>query len=264
VIILIFREDTIDINGVKVTLFPAGHTIGSSQILLEHRGKKWVVSGDYKVQDDGISGKFQPIKCDVFITEATFALPIYNWNAQSSIFKDIENWWRRNLENNTTSILTCYSFGKAQRLLHNLDTTISPIFAHGSIYNINEVLRNYGFKLPKIMKSLVKYKDKFSKSLILTPNSSTRTNWMRRFKNYSLASASGWMSIRGIRRRRNIDRGFVLSDHADWNNLNSAIKATEAKIVYVTHGYTKSLTRWLNENNIQAYELETLYETDQS
>ena len=247
-------------NGVTISLHPAGHVLGSAQVRMEYRGEVWVASGDYKVESDGTCAAFEPIRCDTFITESTFGLPIYRWQAQAEIFADINQWWRRNADNGRCSVLFCYSFGKAQRILHGIDESIGPIVCHGAVEPLNRVYREAGVRIPDTLAaSDIKDKTVFQRALVIAPPSAGGSTWMRRFGNYSDAFASGWMQLRGARRRRAVDRGFVLSDHADWPGLMQAIKASEAQRVIVTHGQIPVMVRWLSQNGWDAGAFETEY-----
>ncbi len=248
------------INGVRFSFHPAAHIPGSAQIRVEYKGHVWVVSGDYKIEDDRLTNPFEPIKCDVFITESTFGLPIYKWKPQQEVFEDIHNWWRQNQDEGKASVLCGYSLGKAQRLLANLDPGMGPIFTHGAIENVNHLLREHGWQLPptrKVTKDIDK--KEFRKALILAPPSAIGSTWMNRFKPLSVAMASGWMTLRGAR-RRSVDRGFVLSDHADWDGLNDAVRQTGADHVYVTHGYSRQFAKWLTDQGLDAHEVSTEFE----
>ena len=249
------------INGVKFSFHPAGHIIGSSQIRVEYKGEVWVASGDYKLEDDGLSTPFEPIKCDAFITESTFGLPVYKWRPQSEIFADLNGWWRDNAAEGKVSILTGYSLGKAQRILHNLESDIGPIFTHGAVENVNEVIRQQGIRLPDTIR-VTQQTDKktFPGGLVIAPPSAVNSPWVKKFKPAVIGIASGWMTLRGARRRRAADRGFVLSDHADWPQLNEAIALTGAERIFVTHGYTGLFTKYLNEQGYRAAEVSTEYE----
>ncbi len=253
--------EELHINGVKFSFHPAGHIIGSAQIRVEYKGEVWVVSGDYKLENDGLSTPFEPIKCHTFITESTFGLPVYHWEAQQDIFEEINQWWAANKQEGKVSVLAAYALGKAQRLLHHLDTSIGTIYTHGAIENVNKVLRSQGIDLPPTTRVTNTIKKKaFPGSMVLATPGAVGSNWMKRFQPYSTGIASGWMTLRGARRRRAADRGFILSDHADWDGLNQAIKACEAERVVVTHGYTSIYSNWLRENGYEAYEAETQFE----
>ncbi|MBK0380250.1 ligase-associated DNA damage response exonuclease [Mucilaginibacter segetis] len=247
-------------NGVEISLFPAGHVIGSAQVRVSYKGEVWVVSGDYKVEDDGISTPFEPVKCHHFISECTFGMPVYQWKPQQLIFDEVNNWWRSNLQNGIATVLVGYSLGKSQRILQNLDLGNGKVFTHGVIENTNEALRRNGVELhPTTRITADSSKDDVRNGIILAPPSSVGTPWMRKFQPYSFGYCSGWMALRGAKRRRAADRGFVLSDHADWDGLISAIDATGCEKVYLTHGYTATFSRYLNEIGFDAHEVHTLY-----
>ncbi|HAS58769.1 MAG TPA: DNA ligase-associated DEXH box helicase [Algoriphagus sp.] len=253
--------DDLLINGVKVSFHPAGHIPGSAQIRLEHKGRVAVVSGDYKVENDGLSAAFEPVKCHEFVSECTFGLPIYKWKSQQEIFNQINSWWQENAAEGRNSVLFAYSLGKAQRILQNLNPDIGEVFVHGAVWNTNQALLANGISLwdvPKVTQEIPK--SKYKGALIIAPPSAMGTPWMRKFSPYRTGICSGWMAIRGTRRRRAADRGFVLSDHADWEGLIQAITATEAEKVYLTHGSTAVFGKYLQEEKgIDAVELKTLF-----
>ena len=253
-------NETIYINGVKLSLHPAGHIIGSSQIRIEHENRVWVVSGDYKTEDDGISGQFEPVLCNTFITESTFGLPIYNWKPQAEIYAAIQGWITNNQQAGKASVIIAYSLGKAQRVARCVAEITDRIFAHGAIWNVYQALTNAGWNLPamkRITPEIVK--EDFKNSVIIAPPGAESSPWMRRFMPYSLGICSGWMQIRGNIRRRNADAGFALSDHADWNGLLTTVKATGAEKIYVTHGFQAAFSRHLIENGKVAGEVKTEY-----
>lgn len=252
------------INGVKFSLHPAGHIIGSAQVRVEHQGNVWVASGDYKLQDDHFSAPFESVKCNAFITESTFGLPIYKWQPQQMVMDEIKEWWQQNRLQGKTSVLMGYALGKMQRLIKNLQPFEAPVFAHGAIFNVNERLREAGYDLPFVpLVTPDMDKRRFNEALIFSTGSAMNSGWMKKFEPYSIGYCSGWMAIRGAKNRMAIDRGFVLSDHADWNDLNTAIAASGAEKVFVTHGYTDVFTRWLNEQGISAKEVKTMYGDEQ-
>jgi putative mRNA 3-end processing factor len=236
-------------NGVNLSFHPAGHVLGSAQIRLEYRGEVWVASGDYKIEPDGTCAAFEPVPCHTFITESTFGLPFYRWPSQAQVFRDINDWWRANAAVGKPSVLFCYAFGKAQRILHGLDESIGPILVHGAVEPLNRVYREAGVYLPPTLYAgdLAKNDPRLKHALVLAPPSAGGSPWMRRFGDYADAFASGWMLLRGTRRRRGVDRGFVLSDHADWPGLLWAIEQTGAERVMVTHGSIAVLVRYLRE-----------------
>ncbi|QGM96581.1 ligase-associated DNA damage response exonuclease [Methylocystis parvus] len=250
----------IEINGVTLSLHPAGHVLGSAQVRVESRGEVWVASGDYKIEPDNVSAPFEPVRCGVFITESTFGLPIYRWRRQSEVMADVDAWWRANAEAGRASVIFAYGLGKAQRVLGNVDASIGPIYCHGAIEPMNEIYRMQGVALPETRPvSQAVGKNAFAGALIIAPPSAEASPWMRRFGDYSDAFASGWMQIRGNRRRRGVDRGFALSDHADWPGLLAAIHATGAERVYATHGSVGALTRYLRERGLDARDMHTEY-----
>jgi putative mRNA 3-end processing factor len=252
--------ETISMNGVNVSLHPAGHIIGSSQVRIEHKGEVWVVSGDYKLENDGLSGQFEPVKCNTFITESTFGLPIYNWKPQDEIFASISSWIAKNKEQQKTSVLLGYSLGKAQRLLLCVKEITDTIFAHGAIYNTHQALVQAGWNLPPVIRITPEMsKDTFKSGVVLAPSGADGSPWIRRFTPYAVGVCSGWMKVRGNVRRRNADAGFALSDHADWNGLQETVAATGCEKVFVTHGFQAAFSRYLNEKGIAAAEVKTEY-----
>jgi putative mRNA 3-end processing factor len=247
-----------EIGGVRVSLHPAGHVLGSSQVRLEHRGQVWVVSGDYKLDPDPTCEPFEPVRCHAFITESTFGLPIYRWRTHAEIFGAIDAWWAANAAQGRASVLFGYAFGKAQRVLASVDATIGPILVHGAVEALNRGYRESGVRLPETRVATgVGSKAEVAGALVVAPPSAQSTPWLRRFGDYSDAFASGWMQIRGARRQRAVDQGFVLSDHADWPSLQRAIAATGAESIYVTHGFTETMVRWLREQGYDARAIQT-------
>lgn len=253
-------NESIEVNGVKISLHPSGHIPGSAQVRLEYKGEVAVVSGDYKLEDDGLTEAFEPVKCNTFVTESTFGLPVYKWKKQTEIFDDINKWWKQNKEKGKASVICGYSLGKAQRILFNVDRTVGRIFGHGAITMINEAMSNEQLNLPLMEKADNTFTKKdFVGSLIVAPPSVIGNAWLRKFEPYSLGYASGWMNVRGAKRRQGIDIGFALSDHADWNELNTAVKETGAEKIFVTHGYTAVFVKWLCEQGYDAEELTTMF-----
>jgi putative mRNA 3-end processing factor len=259
-------NEKLTINGVTISFHPAGHIPGSSQIRLEFKGRVLVVSGDYKIENDGLSKPFEPVNCHEFISECTFGLPIYKWEKQDQIFQHINHWWAQNASQNRNSILFAYSLGKAQRVLNHLDRSTGEIFVHGAIWNTNQALLANNAPIVDVPKASQEIpKTRFKGALIIAPPSAMGSPWLKKFSPFRTAACSGWMNVRGARRRRAVDRGFVLSDHADWEGLVSAIKATSAEKVYLTHGNTAVFGRYLEEiEKIQAVELETLFQGENS
>ncbi|MEX5746874.1 ligase-associated DNA damage response exonuclease [Massilia sp. X63] len=246
-------------NGVTISLHPAGHVLGSAQVRMECGGEVWVASGDYKVEPDKTCAPFEPVRCDTFITESTFGLPIYRWDPEQQVIDEMNAWWRRNAEEGRCSVVFAYAFGKAQRILSRLDPSIGPIVCHGAVEPLNRVYRAGGVELPETLMVSEIDKALLRRAIVIAPPSASGSPWMKRFGDYSDSFASGWMLLRGARRRRGVDRGFVLSDHADWPGLMSAIKATEAQQVIVTHGSIPTMVRWLCQNGLDAKGFDTEY-----
>ena len=253
--------ETRAIGSAKVSLHPAGHVLGSAQVRIEVGGEVWVVSGDYKLAPDPTCEPFEPVRCAAFVTESTFGLPIYRWQPPEEIFHGIDAWWRANAAGGRASVLFAYAFGKAQRILASVDPAIGPIFVHGAVETRNRGYRECGVTLPPVQVATeVAEKIDFSRALIVAPPSAQGSPWLKRFGDYSDAFASGWMAIRGARRRRVVDQGFVLSDHAAWPALNAAIAATGAERVFVTHGHVAPLVQWLQEKGLDAQAMNTEFE----
>ncbi|MCP1572762.1 putative mRNA 3-end processing factor [Herbaspirillum rubrisubalbicans] len=263
-------EEIVRHNGVQLSLHPAGHVLGSAQLRMEHQGRIWVASGDYKLEADGTCAPFAPVRCHTFITESTFGMPIYRWQPQQEIFDDINRWWRANAAEGRASVLFCYAFGKAQRILHGIDAGIGPIVCHGAVEPLNRLYREAGVHLPDTLTVGEAEAGKRGKTsayagaLVIAPPSAAGSPWIRRFGDYSDGFASGWMRLRGTRRRRGVDRGFVLSDHADWPALQQAIAATGAQRVIVTHGQVATMVRWLRQNGLDAGAFSTEYGDEQA
>jgi putative mRNA 3-end processing factor len=253
--------EKLKLGNTWVSFHSAGHVLGSAQIRVECGDEVWVVSGDYKRCADPTCKPFEVIPCDVFITEATFGLPIYEWETGEATCRQIYEWWQSDLER--PSLLFCYSFGKAQRVLGELcKFSDRPVYVHGAVHVLTEIYRQVGVKmLETVSTTEMPRSHKYTGDLVLAPPSAHRSTWMKRFVQPQTAFASGWMAVRGARRRRGYERGFVLSDHADWSGLVNTILQTGAKTVYVTHGQSEVLSRYLNETySLDAQPLKTLFE----
>jgi putative mRNA 3-end processing factor len=258
-----FGEEKL-INGVSFSFHPAGHILGSAQIKVSYKGEIVVFSGDYKTANDGFSEAFEPVKCHTFITESTFGLPVYHWQDQKWVFNEMEEWCKNNRNNHHLSILYGYSLGKAQRILQGLPESVGPIFTHSTIEAVLNVMRNQGVSL----KNTIPVNEHITRAdllsgVIIAPPAVQNSNWLKKFEPIRNGVVSGWMALRGARRRRNADKGFVLSDHADWEGLNEAISLTGAENIFVTHGYTDILSKWLIDKGLNAYPLETNFEGDE-
>ncbi|MBS0649178.1 MAG: ligase-associated DNA damage response exonuclease [Verrucomicrobia bacterium] len=244
-----------------ISLHPAGHILGSAQVRIETKEGVFVVSGDYKRAHDSTCLPFEVIPCDLFITENTFGLPLFKWEDSEVTAEKIAAWWNSNKIFDRPSVLFCYALGKAQRILSLLKShTNQPIYLHGAIQPLTEIYFRKGVPMAPFLPVSSKPKEEsFSKDLILAPPSAAGTPWLKRFPHFRTAAASGWMQVRGTRKRKGMDAGFVLSDHADWGSLLETIEATGAKTVLMTHGYSTPLSRYLREKQgIEAYELRGL------
>lgn len=238
-----------ELGDVKVSLHSAGHVLGSAQVRIEHQGQVWVVSGDYKRAADPTCAPFEVVPCDVFITEATFALPIYSWLPPEENFDAILAWWDECERAGKCAILYTYLLGKAQRVLAELAArTDRPVYVHGAIPPLNDAYLAQGVVLPecKYIGDEPKGAD-WAGRLVLAPPSVRRTRWVRRFGDHETAFASGWMQTRATRKRRGLSRGFAVSDHADWPALLKTVEQTGAGRVLCTHGYASTLARFLRE-----------------
>jgi putative mRNA 3-end processing factor len=259
--------EAVVVNGVRVSLHPAGHVLGSAQVRIEHGGRVWVASGDYFSSGAGDANPtcapFEPVRCHCFITESTFGLPIYRWRPQAEVLAEVNDWWRGNAAAGRASLLMAYSFGKAQRLLAGVDAGIGAIVVHGAVEPLNRAYREAGVALPPTF-TLETLPDKalLKTALVIAPPAVHGSAWARRLGEHGDAFASGWMQLRGARRRQGVDRGFVLSDHADWPGLQRAIAATGAERVIVTHGYEAVMVRWLQQQGLQAGSFSTEYGHD--
>ncbi len=241
--------ESLTIGGVSVSFHPAGHMLGSAQVRLERHGRVAVVSGDYKLGDDPTCASWQPVACDLFVTESTFGLPVYRWQSDQAIADEINRWWRESREEGKCCVLYGYAVGKSQRLLASLDPSIGPIYTHGAVEKGVEAYRKSGVQLPATTYvGAITGKHAWAGGMVVAVPSAHGTPWMRKFGRTSTAMASGWMAVRGARRRRAVDRGFVMSDHVDWPSLLTAVNACDPEMVWVIHGYSAAVARYLNES----------------
>ena len=252
----------LELGGVRVSFHPAGHVLGSAQIRVERDGEVWVVSGDYKRDPDPSCEPFELVPCDVLITEATFALPVYCWDPIERVADDLMAWWQANAAEGRASVLFCYALGKAQRVLAMLaERTNREVYVHGAVDALLDAYRAEGIRLVTTRAVGARRRgESFAGELIIAPPSAAGSLWLRRFGDYSTGFASGWMRVRGHRRRRGYDRGFVISDHADWPGLIRTIRETGARRVLATHGYSDTLARYLREQGLAAAPLQTRFE----
>jgi putative mRNA 3-end processing factor len=254
--------DSVNINGVTFTFIPAGHILGSCQLRIEYKGHVGVVSGDYKLEDDGISGCYEPIPCHTLITECTFGLPLFNWKEDHLVKEEFNTWVKENALSGKNSVLLGYSLGKAQRLQHMLETDL-PIYVHGAVHHMNAIYEHCGISLPPTIYPQDTKKPE-GPCVVIAPPSVLGTPWLRKFAPFASSMASGWMSLRGPRRRRSVDKGFVLSDHMDWKGLHTVMDETRPERVICTHGYTDIFAQYLREQGIEAITEKTEFETEQT
>ncbi|RDI10464.1 ligase-associated DNA damage response exonuclease [Flavobacterium sp. AG291] len=255
--------ETFTINGVAFSFHPAGHIVGSSQVRVEYKGEIWVFTGDYKTEDDGLSTPYEVIKCHTFITENTFGLPCFKWTPQQEVMNDINTWWTQNKAEGQTSVLFGYTLGKAQRLLKHLDPSIGRIFTHGAVENMTNIIRTMVDLPETVLITPETKKEDLQGSIVLAPPSAHGSPWIKRMTPYVTGTASGWMAFRGARRRRAIDKGFVLSDHCDWTGLLESIQATGAEKIICTHGYSDIFSAYLRELGYDARTEQSQYEGDE-
>lgn len=251
------------VGDVTVSLHPAGHLLGSAQVRLEAGGHVTVISGDYKRQPDATCAPFEVVPCDTFVTESTFGLPVYRWPDPQRVFDEINGWWRENARQQLTTLICGYALGKAQRILTGVDTSIGPIIVHGAIANLLPAYEAAGVRLPSVLRyEPAVVRANRGQALVVAPPGAMEGAWLRKLGEYRAGFASGWMQLRGPRRRQSLDRGFVLSDHVDWPALLQTIEETGARRVYVTHGYTSPVVRYLRERGVDAHELRTRFTGD--
>lgn len=250
------------INGVTVSLHPAGHVLGAAQVRVDHAGEVWVVSGDYKLAADPTTTPFEPVTCHTFITESTFGLPIYRWRDAEAIAEEVRDWVVANRRDGVPTVLYGYGLGKAQRLMAMLAPLEVPIWTHGAVASLVEAYAASGVRLPPSQQVSAAPRDTaWRDGVIIAPPSAAGSAWLRRFgARRREAVASGWMQVRGARRRQAVDRAVVVSDHADWPGLLQAIAATGASRVLVTHGFREALARHLAEHGLETAMLATRWE----
>jgi putative mRNA 3-end processing factor len=249
-----------EINGVRFSFHQAGHVLGSCQVRVEHKGQVAVFSGDYKLQDDGISGTYEPVPCHQLITECTFGLPIYRWPSIETQRQELNAWAEHNRQEGKSSIILAYSLGKAQRLLHMLETT-QEIHVHGAIHHMTQIYRKAGIRLPETIYPSGRKKVK-QPVIVICPPSMLGSPWLNKFRPLSTAMASGWMNLRGPRRRRAVDKGLIISDHMDWKGLQVVMKECRPEKVICTHGYNEIFSEYLRSIGIEAEAQQTEFDTE--
>lgn len=246
---------------VDVSFHPAGHILGSSQIRIQYQDEIWVFTGDFKREVDPTCLPFEVVPCDVFISEATFSIPVYRWPSFDHEINEIYSWWMKNKEEGNNSVLLCYALGKAQRIIAGLrKLTDETIWVHGTIDEMNKSYAKSGLSWENVKKVPLESNEKFHGAFIMCPPSAQGSSWSKRLSPQKVAFASGWMRLRGNRRRKGYERGFVISDHADWPSLIKTVKDTGCSKVYFTHGQTDVIVKYLNEQGINAYDLKLPYD----
>lgn len=255
--------EVFSMGDVTVSFHPAGHILGSSQVRLQYQDEVWVFTGDFKRDADLTCAPFEVIPCDVFISEATFSLPVYKWPSFDQEIKEIYEWWMKNKSEGNNSVLLCYALGKAQRIIAGLrQLTDEIIWVHGTIDEINHSYEKTGQSWPGVQKVPLDNKEKLKGAFIMCPPSALGSSWSKRLTPKKVAFASGWMRLRGNRRRKGYERGFVISDHADWPSLVQTVKDTGCSKVYFTHGQTDAIVKYMNEHGIEARDLKLPYEVE--
>lgn len=253
--------ESVSIGPVRVSLHPAGHILGSAQVRIEAAGEVWVISGDFKRDPDPTCRPFEPLRCHSLVSESTFALPIFRWPDLADVFEEIDQWWSTNQQRDRTSVLFGYALGKSERLLAGLLNVRGPIFVHGALLRFLPAYEAAGVRLPPVEHATAEnVRAAKGQSLVLAPPSAIGSPWLRKFGPVSTGLASGWTRIRGTRRHKNIDRGFVLSDHAGWADLVATVRESQAEQVLLTHGFAGTFARWLVEQGYDARPLATPFE----
>jgi putative mRNA 3-end processing factor len=244
--------EPVDMDGVKVTLHPAGHILGSAQVLLESKGRRVVVSGDYKRFDDATCPPFEPIKCDIFVTEATFGLPVFQ---HPDPRREIEKLLASvRTFNERSHVVAAYPLGKAQRVIKLLRNAgyDAPIYLHGAMVAMCDVYSEHGVDLGDLRKATGLPKGALAGQIVIAPPSSTKDIWARRMSEPVIAMASGWMSVKQRVKMHGVELPLVISDHADWNELTATIRDTQAGEIWVTHGREDALVHWCRTQGLNA------------
>jgi len=254
--------DVVNIGSTRVSFHPAGHILGSSQVRIEGPDGVWVISGDYKRAADPTCPPFEPVRCDTFVTESTFGLPIFHWDPAAGVVAQLVNWWNDNRAAGRASVVFCYTLGKAQRILAELARlTDRRVLVHGAMLPMIDVYRQAGVNMLDTSALIERPRGSSAAGeLILAPLLARGTPWMRRLGDFSDAFASGTMRVRGAQRQRNVDRGLVLSDHADWPALLETVRDVGATRVLVTHGHSEAFARYLASEGIESGVIRTAWE----
>lgn len=250
--------ETVTLNGVRVSLHPAGHVLGSAQVRVEHQGEVWVVTGDYRVTADPTCAAFEPVRCQTLVTESTFAHPYFQWPAVERVMSEIHDWWRQNQAAGKASFLYAYAFGKAQRVLAGLNADAGMIAVHPQVRDINRCYQNTGVQFPPHQEfDRANLEQNWSRTLLLMPPAARWQQPCPFHGHYATAFVSGWMLLADGPRQRHVSTGFALSDHADHAEIWSTIRATGAERVGVMHGYIDLLVAELQEQGYDAFSLKS-------
>ena len=244
--------EPVRIDGVTVTLFPAGHILGSAQVLLEHEGQRIVVTGDYKRLPDATAQPFELVTSDLLVTEATFGLPVFQHPRPEAeiarLLRSVQDSPER------AHVIGCYALGKAQRVISLLRQAgyDAPIYLHGAMLRLCALYEERGIVLGDLRHSLDVPKDQLKGQIVIAPPSAIKDRWSRRLPDPVLAVASGWMSVKQRARQSGVELPLVISDHADWNELRATIAETGAQTVWVTHGREDALVYWCRQQGLAA------------
>jgi len=248
-------DETIRVGEVDVRFVPAGHVLGSAQIVLEHKGERVVVSGDYKRRPDPTCPPFVPVPCDIFITEATFGLPVFRHPDTGS---EIDRLLHRLHSDPSRCVLVgAYALGKAQRIIMELRARghHDPIYFHGAVERLNQLYLSFGVELGELRSATGASKAEMAGHVVIAPPSALNDRWSRRLPDPVTAMASGWMRIRQRARQRNVELPLIISDHADWDELTTTVRELAPREVWVTHGREEALKHWCMTHQIKACEL---------
>ncbi|MBX9813426.1 MAG: ligase-associated DNA damage response exonuclease, partial [Sphingomonas sp.] len=242
----------IDLGGITASFHPAGHVLGSAQILLEHRGERVVVSGDYKRRADPTCARFEPVECDVFITEATFGLPVFRHPETGDVIDKLLGALRASPER--CVLVGAYALGKAQRLIAELRRAgyDDPIYLHGALQKLCDLYAAHGVALGALRPATAATKAELAGHIVVAPPSALQDRWSRRLPEPITAMASGWMRVRQRAVQRGVELPLILSDHADWDELTDTLAELAPAETWVTHGREEALVHWCETRQMRA------------
>lgn len=244
--------EPLQIDDVTITFYPAGHILGSAQILIEHKGQRVVATGDYKTIPESTAQQFELVQCDTFITEATFGLPVFQHpdpkDEIKKLLKSVEE------QPDRCHVIGAYALGKTQRVLSLIREAgyDAPIYLHGANIKLCEYYESEGIELGELRKALDKVKEEFKGSIVMAPPSALKDLWSRRLPDPVVCYASGWMSVKQRAKQSLVELPLIISDHADWNELTQIIPATGAENIWVTHGREDALVYWCTQQGLNA------------